>query len=818
MAAVEFSVAQDNLKRLISEYSPLGELSNEAQTRFSFVDRLLQECLGWSNNEIKVEVYEDGERTDYECGLPRCLIIEAKRSDVSFSFPPRSARNPNRVRLDSIISYSESTGAAISQARNYCQGRGVELAAVANGPQLVVFLATRRDGNPPLASDAFVFDGYEDQAKSFALIFDLLSADGVKAERYLGLLQSKGATALPAKLSTLCVDYYAYNYASDFQESLRNSASLVIEDLGRSADVEKEFLEECYCESGPLTQYSLLGKNILSARYAALFPTSEAGSRIEAVNPKRGNQKQFSEKVVAEAMARRPLILIGDVGVGKTSFLKHLIKVSAKEVFTDTVSIYFDLGSTASLSVSTKDAFLDQVERVIRDDLNVNKYDARIIEHIYAAQLKEFDTGIMGMLKDVDPGQFATKRLEFISGLIEKREAHLRLVLAYIAKNRSCQIVIVIDNADQRSAAIQTDAFVIAQELCATWNAIVFIALRPQTFHGSKRSGAVSAYPSKVFVIPPPKLEEAIDKRLAFAQKIAEGRLPVQTMVGVSLHSSSLGVLIKVLRQSLAKSDGLMEFLVNVSSGNVRLAVELVARFFGNPNVQSEKIVRIVSEGGTYLIPVHEFAKTALLGDYAHFQESSSVASNVFDVAYPDPKEHFLSLLILAYLSWDVVSSGDAEGFVRQQSIVEELQNQGFTADQVAFHIVRLTQKKLIESSERKTLEVEAELQSGMPEKFRVTSLGAYVLKRWVGEFSFMEAMAFDTPIFDAEVRSELTKGIDDNWLHARYVRAVGFRDYLTGVWSSLQPRPYFNWQDVVTLGAESFNRVARRLSDLGRL
>ena len=818
---IEFSVARDNLQRLITEYSPLGDLSNEAQTRFSFIDRLLQECLGWPNNEIKVEQFEDGERTDYECGLPRCLIVEAKRSDNPFAFPPKSQRNPNKFRLDSLVSYSDASATAIKQVQQYCQSRGVQLAVVANGPQIIVFLATRTDGQPPLSAEAYVFDGYESLLKNIALLFDLLSYDGVREERYRELLQGKGALALPAKLSSMCVDYYAYNYSSDFQESLRNVASLVIEDLGKSEDVEKEFLKECYCESGPLSQYSLLGKNLLSARYAALFPNNVAGSRLEAVNPRRGDSGQFSEKVLAEAMARRPLILIGDVGVGKTSFLKHLIKVSARDVFKNTISVYFDLGSSAALASAPKDAFLDEVERVIRSDLKVNKLDSGIIEKIYSAQLKEFDEGIMGTLKEINPSEFATKRLDVVSQLVARRENHLRLVLAEIARRRNCQVVLVIDNADQRNASVQNDAFVIAQELCSNWDAIVFLTLRPQTFHGSKRRGAVSAYPSKVFVIPPPKLEEAIDKRLSFAQKIAEGRIPVNALHGVSLHLDSLAILIGVLRSSLVRNRGLLEFLVNVSAGNIRLAVELVSRFFGNPNVQSEKIVRIMDEGGEYSVPVHEFAKTALLGDYAHFQENSSVASNVFDVAHYDPREHFLSLLILGYLSWDVVTLGSADGFARHGAVVEEMQSCGFTVEQINFHLVKLVKKNLVETSERRTMEESPESSvelADMPESFRATTLGAYILKKWAGEFSFLEAMAFDTPIFDVDVRAELAKSVNDNKLRARHSRAFAFRDYLSSVWGSVGARPYFSWDDVVLSGADSFNRVARRLVDLGQL
>ena len=196
--SIEFSVASENLKKLIAEFSPLGDLSNEAQTRFSFIDRVLQDCLGWLNSEINVEVHEGGERTDYECGRPRAMIVEAKRSSALFSFPARGVRNANRVRLDSLISYCEDAGQAISQAQRYCQGRGVDLAVVSNASQLIIFLATRADGVSPLTGDAIVFDGYEDLVKNFTLVFDLMSESAVLEGRYKGLLLSKTGVALPA--------------------------------------------------------------------------------------------------------------------------------------------------------------------------------------------------------------------------------------------------------------------------------------------------------------------------------------------------------------------------------------------------------------------------------------------------------------------------------------------------------------------------------------------------------------------------------------------------------------------------------------------
>jgi hypothetical protein len=82
----------------------------------------------------------------------------------------------------------------------------------------------------------------------------------------------------------------------------------------------------------------------------------------------------------------------------------------------------------------------------------------------------------------------------------------------------------MLDNVDQRALDVQQAAFIIAQEFAQNWNSLVFIAVRPQAFFQSKRAGALSAYPHKVFTILPPRPELVIERRLLFALKIAEGK------------------------------------------------------------------------------------------------------------------------------------------------------------------------------------------------------------------------------------------------------------------------------------------------------
>lgn len=818
---MEFSTAQKNLRCLIEEFSPLGELSNEAQTRYSFIDRFLKDCLDWSDaGSVQVEVHEKGDRTDYECGQPRQMIIEAKKASSPFKFPPKGIRNTNRYKLASLVEFNKELQDAIQQAMSYGQTRGVQISAVANGPQLIVFLAARLDGTAPLDGDAIVYRGYEELDKYFPQIFEYLTPSGIEERRLAAHLESQSPSGLPPKLSTLCSDYFDHKYSSAFQESLRNSASLVVEDLGRTTALERDFLLHCYCESGPLSQYAMVGKQLLAARYTALFDIEEPGSQIESVNPKKGGNHEFGTKAVSEATAKRPIILIGDVGVGKTSFLKHLVEFRAESEFKTAINIYFDLGHKGNLTKTTREALLQEVENTLQEKYQINLQDEQMIEEIYFTQIRNFESGFLSKLKEIDPTAWMRERLTLLIGLVNKREEHLRLVLAHIGVKKKKQVIVIIDNADQRSLQVQHEAFLIAQELAQSWKCMVFLALRPQTFHASKRSGAISAYPPKVFVIQPPKLEEAIEKRLNFALEIARGKISSNSIPGLTLHLDSLAVLISVVKRTLLSKKDIMEFIVNVSGGNVRAAIELISKFLGSPNIESEKIVKIYKESGSYDIPFHEFTKVALLGDNAHFQEEASFATNLFSVIYPDKKEHFLSPLILGFLNWDGAQKDGIDGFIRSTAIAKELQEYGFTAQQTTSHLLRLTRRKLIEAEERKLTEIiEGAQQDNPPKLFRITTLGAYHIKRWIGEFSYLDAVAFDTPIFDPLIRDDLATGINDPRLSARFHRAEVFANYLDSAWKLIPDCNYLDWKMIRATGNSSFAKVSQflRENNLGK-
>jgi hypothetical protein len=393
------------------------------------------------------------------------------------------------------------------------------------------------------------------------------------------------------------------------------------------------------------------------------------------------------------------------------------------------------------------------------------------------------------------------------------RPEHLRRVVDHLAKARRKQIVIIIDNADQRSVQVQQEAFIIAHDFARNWNALAFIAVRPQTFFQSKRAGALSAYPHRVFTISPPRPEVVIEKRLQFALRICEGEVAPAAYPGLTLRVGNMSLFLRALLDSLRTNREIKQLLANITGGNIREAINYVKGFVGSHNVDAEKIVEIMARTERYTIPLHEFSKAAILGDYSHFNPESSLATNLFDVEYPDEKEHFLGSVILGYLESNHAPK-DRDGFTVVSAILEECAQVGFLSQQTEGCLRRLTNKKLIETTERVTFEESAAgLVGELPFAFRLTTIGAYHLHRWLGSFGYLDAMVFDTPIFDEHVFERMLDRLEDFYIGTRLERAQAFKQYLTGVWNKAGIQvPYFDWMSARQRGELSFARVERAI------
>jgi GTPase SAR1 family protein len=661
--------------------------------------------------------------------------------------------------------------------------KGAPIAVICNGPQLVIFQAVII-GTSPMEGDCFVFDGYQSYLQNFTTLWNFLSPEGMfenRVHRQLALLRNP---RIPPKASFAIPEPTKYRYRNSFKENLRILAATLLEDIEDDPAVKPAFYRECYVPIDSNNKHLLLSKRLISARYARVGQGAATENLQTAIAVNEKGTLQVNDPGLVLSLSARPIVVVGDVGVGKTSFFENLFEHLDSSERANTYFIHLNLGLKANLRNDIKGFVLDEISRVLKNRYSVDLDAMDFAKAIYHADLEAFDKSVEGGMKGIDDNAYQRDRVEFLKRKVATRDTHLQAALGHLAHGRNKQIILVIDNADQRDFDVQQQAFLIAQELAATRNLLAFVSLRPSTFFVSKTMGALSGYQNRLLAISPPPADEVMERRIAFAVRVAEGQVAPAALQGIRLHLKSIVLFLQATLRAIRANTEIRQFLDNITGGNARAVVELVAGYCGSPNVDSEKIVRVEEDTGDYRVPLHEFTKHALLGEYAYFNPlSSTVACNIFDVCSADPREHFLASLIIAYLA-SGNGTKDSDGFVLGSSILQEMSLNGFSADQTGSSLRRLATKRLIETPHAHFREIkvpDSELVENF--HFRVTSIGVYHLRFWTGSFGFLDATSIDTPIFEESTRQSICALAASFETKDRLEKATEFRGYLERQW-----------------------------------
>jgi hypothetical protein len=768
-----FDDGEDSLRKLIDYWNErAASTRNEATTRLQVIDQLLFDVLGWDRGECEAEARLEGTYSDYEFSSPyRVLIAEAKREGISFEVPagPADVLRP----ISFFRRHNKAVFQALEQCARYCQERGAPYGVVANGHQLIAFLAARTDGVAPLDGDCLVFESFEAMAAEFLLLWNSLSRSGVRQH---GLLrQLLGAVAHPPdKLSSRIAGYPGFKNRNPLQTNLQILGDLVLEDMVRLPENEREFLETCYSPSGAISQYSKLNRRLLEARYSSLL-AAESGASLSPALIRTG----INPELLEQSLSRRPVLLVGDVGAGKTMFIRHFIRVDATEVLKNAIVLYLDLGRNPTFTAELPSFLWGEITRQLRVAYQIDIESRKFVRAVHQAAIDRFSHGIYSDLRTSDPGLYLNREIEMLEAALRDREEHIRLSLEHLTKTRRQQVVVFIDNVDQRPYELQQEAFLVANAMASNWPAAVFIALRPETFHLSRVRGSLSGYHLKAYTVAPPRLGKVIDKRFSYSLSLLK-RGAVASLGSVGLEAPSLEIYLTVVRTSFAKNMDLAEFVDDLCGGNIRLALEFIKTFVASGHVNTQKILDIQAKAGRYLIPLHEFMRALLFGDHEYYNPDSAPIANVLDISTDDPREHFLMPTLLA--SVESTGRSEKDGFVSIDETYRAVQDAGYVPRQIDWAVARALSAKLLERPAR-TVADGYEAVGAEGAYLRVTTAGAYYTSNLLANFNYLDAVVTDTPIALPEFRPRIR---DVPMIRDRLERATVFLEYLDAAWLRL--------------------------------
>jgi hypothetical protein len=261
---------------------------------------------------------------------------------------------------------------------------------------------------------------------------------------------------------------------------------------------------------------------------------------------------------------------------------------------------------------------------------------------------------------------------------------------------------------------------------------------------------------------------------------------------------------IEMLEDGLKKNPPLIEFLDNMSSGNLREALGMVTAFVGNGHVDSTKIINAIKTGGYYTLAVHEFIRAIIYGDLEYFQPSRNGVVNLLDIASNDAREHFLLAILLSYIEKHG-QVGHMDGYVFRTAIYAYAQSLGYHPVQVDSALIRAadTTWRLLQPAPNEPPDSSS--------RYRITTAGAYAYKRLLELFVYLDAMIVDTPIVVPKFRSDIR---DAKMLDERIARVGSFLDYLDQCWTGVpgEVKAQFDWSKVSDRVREDMKRIAQHI------
>jgi GTPase SAR1 family protein len=641
----------------------------------------------------------------------------------------------------------------------------------------------------------------------FIDLWNWLSPEGIALGNLYELLRADTRPLPPQKLSQGLPTYPGLAKRNELEIELDILGEMFLQDIVRAKELEDDFLRECYCTSGALSQYALVSKDILRSRYHETV--NRKSQTVTNVRSPSGISSELLASVAQRGLSRRPIVLLGDVGVGKTTFIRHLVKVDARDELEGSIVFYVDFGTRPALrrdlEAFVREAFAEQ----LLSDYHVDIYTDDFIRAVYEDELQRFAQGIYGRMREQDPTQYLAQEIGLLGDLSGNLEGHLQRSLGHLhTQGRSA--VAFFDNIDQRDVEFQDAVYLIAQSLAETWGMITFISLRPETFNRSRRTGSLAAYQPRVFTISPPQIDQVVRRRLIFAQEvIAAGRFKLSNE-GVTIDSPLLRDYIQVVIDSLNHNDALCECLDNISRGNVRRALDLLTTFVGSGHVDTRKIIDIYRERNAYTVPLHEFLRAIIYADHQYYDPSASAVPNVFAISSRNGREHFAVLILLNYLERQARYGAVELGYVLLAQAYDFLQSVGFNVEEIDITVGRAVEGGLVESS----VGAASDRPVGA-ERLRPTQTGAYMLHRLVRMFVYSDAVVVDTPVLDSDVRANLG---DAQTIEDRLLRANRFLAYLDARFAEFGGLDTgLDWADIARAVKRDIEEISARVERVKR-
>lgn len=732
--------------------------ANEATTRVELIDRIL-EGLGWTAEALARETATmTGDFLDYELWVDRerWCILEAKRSGETFELPSVTP-HASTVSLSRLLKTGgRALKDALGQASSYCNDRGVPLACVSNGYQWVFFRGLSAERHPWHEGTALVFRSAEEVLARFDEFYSALARTRAGTHYIFSLLERPAPAAPP--VATIPRDLIRTTppiIDSEKVSRARSVCDYLLADI--YGDAKREMLERCYVEPGVSEEFERSIQVLLRDSAIALDVDSE--QLVE------GDTTRFADEISRHRLAstREPVLVIGHVGAGKTTFLHRAMH----RLRTDRTAItaLLDLeGRGRGGTISAKEEE-QQVCRELIDKLqnsagtilknngasdaaleNSKPYSPKTLRTLFHRELR-VEKELCEDLWRADENAWLKRENELLVQVRSDSHVVLTRYLRHLSglqrdDGSGYPLLLVLDNLDQASDEYQRCMYGLALQIARSTAATLVLCIREDTFARGRDPGGflTSSTLPFVFHVAAPSFSRVLRQRVKFAEAQAQaGALPPPVRQDGDAVVQVCGVIRTAL---LTEKSQALEVVACLAAQNIRESLTL-SRLL---------VLGSVSRRGP-VQPTAAYALESLFGSGsgALTRRGPLQLFNCFDADPAEPPAHALRTRLLAYLSWAHDQCSDRALLEASTTIASRFAAWGYATSSVIQELgvlISAGQVRPYSESERGP----ATQIDPLPHRITITAPGYAHLTRLLVIPAYRAAMACTTRWYDRQL------------------------------------------------------------------
>ncbi|MCH8136820.1 MAG: hypothetical protein IIB77_12640 [Proteobacteria bacterium] len=694
-----------------------SESWNETDTRSKLIDSLLLGCLGWQESDIRRELSNDRSRLDYRLSIATpMVVIEAKKFKTDFALLPSGKPRTNKIQ--SLLRTTPSLKEHVEQVASYCHRFSIPFAALTNGRSYIVFAGSRTDSTPWLEGDAIVFADIFSAEFDFAPLHSLLSRESVAASSlHRELLGGRNAAVPATVLST-----YADPDAVIEKNPLGSALEPVIQNIFSDVidEVTDEFLKHCYVLPA---ETSLRSSEL---EYPLLDVPGTDDRRVINVDSRRAFEefeRTIADRLV-ESRAGSTLLLIGNLGVGKTIFLQRFFSKECNTNFLPSNIISFVVDFREG-DIDSEKVHASVYER-LRDYLHamdagavsgpvwpsvtmpsVDLSSLPVLENVFPEDMARFRR-LTARLEQENKGRFEERRVEELERLRHDDKRFVRGAIRYLRKNKHLAPCIILDNADHHTQDFQRAVYLTAKALEQELSCLVLLSVQEGSYwHFKRDDGPLASYQDTVFHIPAPRVKDVLAKRLDYAIGQSERFLPRNTEItigrNVTLEPTHISEYLSKCKNAFFADDEIAVCYECLSNGNIRRGLALFATFLRSGHTDAQTYLAALSQPEACAISLDEVVNSIARGSHRYYSGGRSDIPNLFTLFQTTSDANysrFGACYLLQFLSTHVQrQSSVGRGFVERAAVLRTLTDLGIASVDHESFLSRMYDQHLIRSS-----------------------------------------------------------------------------------------------------------------------